>query len=195
MNPELDRYGLWEGINEVIVTTMSPDGRSNAAPIGIIRRNGKLTVRVYSGSHTYTNIIGTGLLAANMVYDPALFVRCALSDVSEEVFEFITTDDARNFPVISDCCAWMLFNVEHISGGGNVLVVELKPITGMIRYQEIRPVNRAFNAIIEVVILATRYKVFKMEKYLIEIEAYKYIIHKCGGSIEKKAYELVFRLL
>lgn len=194
MNQELDRYGLWEGINEVIVTTISQDGKSNAAPIGIIRHDGKLTVRVYSGSHTYTNILETGLLAANMVYDPVLFVRCALSDVSEEEFEFITTDNNGNFPVISDCSAWMLFHVEYISGG-KVLTAELKTITGTIRYKEIRPVNRAFNALIEVVILATRYKVFRKDKYLLEMEAYNKIIYKCGGSIEKKAYELIFRLV
>ncbi|MDW7776296.1 MAG: DUF447 family protein [Methanosarcinales archaeon] len=194
MNLELDRYGLWEGINEVIVTTVSLDGKPNAAPIGIIRHDGKLTVRVYNGSHTYTNIMETGLLAANMVYDPVLFVRCALSDLGEEEFEFIATDDGRIFPVIVDCSAWMLFHLEH-TRGENLLVAELKTITCTIRTQEIRPVNRAFNAIIEVVILATRYKVFKMEKYLIEMEAYSNIIYKCGGSIEKKAYELIFRLL
>jgi hypothetical protein len=194
LNRELDRYGIWEGINEVIVTTVSSDGKPNAAPIGIIRHDGKLTVRVYKGSQTFANIMETGLLAANMAYDPVLFVRSALSDVSEDMFEFITTDDARNFPVIADCSAWMLFKAEHNSGG-NVLVVELDTVTGTIRHQEIRPVNRAFNAVIEVAILATRYKVFGNEKYLMQMKSYSTIIYKCGGSTEKKAYDLIFKLL
>ena len=194
MNPELDRYGIWEGINEVIVTTVSIDGKPNAAPIGIIRRDGKLMARVYNGSQTYTNIMETGLLAANMVYDLELFVRSALSDVDDDVFEFIKTDNGEDFPVIADCNAWMLFEAEY-NRENTVLVAELHPVTGIIRQQEIRPVNRAFNAVIEAVVLATRYKVFKNEKYLLQMESYSDIIYKCAGSTEKNAYDLIFRLL
>ena len=194
MTIELDRYGLWEGINEVIVTTVSSEGKPNAAPIGIIRRDGKLIVRVFNGSQTYVNVRDTGLLAANMVYDPVLFVRSALSDVGEDVFEFIKTDNGEDFPVIADCSAWMLFEAEHNSGD-RVLVAELCPVTGIIRHQEIRPVNRAFNAVIEAVVLATRYKVFKNENYLLQIKSYRNTIYKCGGSTEKKAYDLIFSLL
>jgi len=176
------------------VTTVSSDGKSNAAPIGIIRREGKLMVRVYNGSQTYTNIIETRLLAANLVYDPVLFVLSALSDVDDDVFEFIKTDNGEDFPVIADCNAWMLFEAEYNSEN-TVLVAELHPVTGTIRQQEIRPVNRAFNAVIEVVILGTRYKVFKKEKYLLQMESYSNIISKCGGSTEKKAYDLIFRLI
>ncbi|MCK4937751.1 MAG: DUF447 family protein [Methanosarcinales archaeon] len=194
MNLELDMYGLWEGINEVIVTTVSSDGKPNAAPIGIIRREGKLMVRVYNGSQTYSNIKETGLLAANMVFDLVLFVRSALSDVDDEVFEFIKTDNGEDFPVIANCNAWMLFEAEYNSED-TVLVAELHPVNGTIRQQEIRPVNRAFNAVIEVAILATRYKVFKNNKYLIQMESYNNIIYKCAGSTEKNAYDLIFRLL
>ncbi len=194
MNLDLDRYGLWEGINEVIVTTVSLDGKPNAAPIGIIRREGKLMVRVYNGSQTYTNIRDTGRLVANMVYDPALFVRSALSDVDDDVFEFIKTDNDEDFSVIADCNAWMLFEAEYNSEN-TVLVAELHPVTGTIRLQEIRPVNRAFNAVIEAVVLATRHKIFKNEKCLLQIKSYRNIIYKCGGITEKNAYDLIFRLL
>jgi hypothetical protein len=194
LNLELDRYGLWEGINEVIVTTISSDGKPNAAPIGIIRHEGKLMVRVYNGSQTYTNIMETGLLAANMVYDPVLFVRSALSDVDDDVFEFIRTDNVEDFPVIADCNAWMLFEAEY-NRENTVLVAELHPVTGTIRHKEIRPVNRAFNAVIEAVVLATRYKVFKNEKYILQIKSYSNTIYKCGGSTDKNAYDLIFRLL
>ncbi|MCL7415400.1 MAG: DUF447 family protein [ANME-2 cluster archaeon] len=194
MNKELDRYGLWEGINEVIVTTLSALGKPNAAPIGMIRRDGKLMVRVYKGSQTYTNIGDTGLLAANMVYDPVLFVRSALSDVAEEVFAFIKTDTGEDFPVITDCSAWMLLRAEH-NNGSNVLVAELHPIIGNINHQTIRPINRAFNAVIEAVVLATRYKVFVNDKYLSQIKSYSSIISKCGGSTEKEAYDLIFKLI
>ncbi|MDF1558030.1 MAG: DUF447 family protein [ANME-2 cluster archaeon] len=185
---------MWDGINEVIVTTISASGKPNAAPIGIIRHDGKLMVRVYNGSKTYTNILDTGLLAANMVYDPVLFVRSALSDVDEEMFEFIKTDKGDDFPVITDCSAWMLFKAEN-NNGSNVLVAELHPIIGNIKHQMIRPINRAFNAVIEAVVLATRYKVFANEKYLSQIKSYSSIIYKCGGSTENEAYDLIFRLL
>ena len=87
MKIDLDQYGILEGINETIITTISLDGRFNAAPIGIIRRDGKLMVRIYTESHTCTNIQDTGLLAANMVDDPLLYVQSALADLDDTMFE------------------------------------------------------------------------------------------------------------
>ncbi len=96
--------------------------------------------------------------------------------------------------MIADCNAWMLFEAEY-NRENTVLVAELHPVTGTIIQQEIRPVNRAFNAVIEAVILATRYKIFRKDKYLLQIESYSNTIYKCGGSTEKNAYDLIFRLL
>ena len=194
MSNELDSYGIMEGINEVIVTTKSIDDRPNAAPIGLIRRNGKLTVRVYNESHTCTNIKDTGLLAVNIVDDPVVFVQSALEDLDKEKFEFIETGTGINFPVLASSSGWVIFKAE-IKEGDIATIAELQFITGNIKSMGIRPINRGFNAVIEAAIYATRYKVFNDETFLSKIKSYKNVINKCGGRSEKEAYRLICKLL
>ncbi len=194
MSIELDSYGIMEGINEVIVTTKSIDDRPNAAPIGLIRRNGKLTARVYNESHTCTNIKDTGLLAVNIVDDPVVFVQSALEDLDKEKFEFIETGTGINFPVLTSSKGWVLFEA-GIKEGNIATTAELQFITGNIKCMGIRPINRGFNAVIEAAIYATRYQVFNDENFLFKIKSYESIINKCGGRSEKEAYGLIYKLL
>ncbi|NIA03409.1 MAG: DUF447 family protein [Nitrospirae bacterium] len=194
MKIDLDQYGMSEGINETIITTISQNGTFNAAPIGLIRRDGKLTVRIYNESHTCTNIQDTGLLAANMVDDPVLFVQSALADLDDEMFEKIRIENYGVFPVLVQASAWIIFKADY-QKGNKTLTAELYPIIGEIRRSKITNINRGFNAVIEATIHATRYVVFRDEKYLRSIKTYKYIIDKCGGIREKKAYELIIKLL
>ena len=194
MSIELDSYGIMEGINEVIVTTKSINDWPNAAPIGLIRRNGRLTVRVYNESHTCTNIKDTGLLAVNIIDDPVVFVQSALEDLDKEKFEFIETGTGINFPVLASSYGWVIFKAE-ITEGDIATTAELQFITGNVKSMGMRPINRGFNAVIEAAIYATRYKVFNDETFLSKIKSYKDIINKCGGRSEKEAYRLINKLL
>jgi hypothetical protein len=191
---EMDSYGIMEGINEVIVTTKSTDNRPNAAPIGLIRRNGRLKVRVYNESHTCTNIKDTGLLAVNLVDDPVVFVQSALEDLDKEKFEFIETGTGISFPVLASSNGWVIFKAE-IKEGNIVTTAELQFITGNVKSIGIRPINRGFNAVIEATIYATRYRVFNDKTFLDKIKSYEDLINKCGGRSEKEAYRLINKLL
>ena len=72
---------LGEGINEVIATTWG-----NAAPMGIIFRDGVYRMVLYRGSHTAMNIERWGWVVANIVHDPVLWVRTAFSDLPPSSF-------------------------------------------------------------------------------------------------------------
>jgi len=76
---------LSDGINEVILTTVSADGRPNASPMGIICRNGSMKLRVYKGSHTLSNLLEVPYAVAHITYNPFLFVMCSFSDPEEWV--------------------------------------------------------------------------------------------------------------
>jgi hypothetical protein len=191
---DMDKYGIKEGINEVIVTTMSIEGAPNAAPIGIISRHDKLMVRVYHESQTCSNIKDTGLLAANLVYDPVLFVQSALGDLDVNMFEFIDTKPSTIFPVLGTSSAWVLFEADH-KQGKNAITAQLHPITGNIKNPGIRSINRGFNAVIEAAIYATRANIFRNDSYLSRIKSYNNLINKCGGSREKEAYELILQAI
>ncbi|MCO5384101.1 MAG: DUF447 family protein [Methanosarcina barkeri] len=65
---DLSEYGISAGISETIVSTGLDT--PNAAPIGIIRKNKKIFVRIFKGSQTGENLVREGVLVANVVYDP-----------------------------------------------------------------------------------------------------------------------------
>ncbi len=184
----MEDFGIHEGISEVIFTTISPDGIPNAAPMGLHNKDGRLFVRIYN-SKTLENILEKPIAAANIVDDPLLFVQSALSDVGPERFEFM-----EDFPVLKDAPGWILFNCK-CKKGETSSVVELSPIKGKINTRKLKPVNRGFNAVIEASIHATRYIVFKEQKYLDHIEYYNSIVKKCGGAREKEAMELLYELI
>lgn len=185
---DFEEFGIQEGIYEVIITTISPQGIPNAAPIGLHMKNGKLFARIYN-SKTLENILSKPSAAANIVDDPFLFVESALSDIEQEKFEY-----AKGFPVLKDAAAWIIFEC-RCKKGEIISVVELSPVRSKIMQRKIRPVNRGLNAVIEAAIHATRYVVLKDKKYLDCIDHYNTIVHKCGGKSEKDAMKLLYGLI
>jgi len=118
-----------------------------------------------------------------------LFVRSVLSDIEPGKFEFI-----EGFPVIKDALGWIIFDC-RCQKGENISVVELSPIKSKISRRTIKPINRGFNSVIEAAIHATRYVVFKEQKYLEHIDYYNIIVQKCGGRREKEAMKLMYDLI
>jgi hypothetical protein len=185
---DIEKYGIHEGISEIILTTISPDGVPNAAPMGLHRKGGRLFARIYN-SKTLDNLLSKPIAAANIVDNPVLFVQSALSDTEFERFEFID-----GFPLLKDALGWIVFECT-CKKGGNISVVELSPVKGKITARKLQPINRGFNAVIEAAILATRYVVLKEQKYLDCIEYYNSIVKKCGGEREKNAMGLLYELI
>lgn len=185
---DVEDFGIHEGISEVIFTTLSPGGVPNAAPIGVHMKYRRLFARIYS-SKTLDNISSKPIAAANITDDPVLFVQSALSDIEAGRFEY-----ADGVPVLKNALGWVIFECK-CKKGENVSVVELSPIKGKINKLKIKPVNRGFNAVIEALIHATRYVVFKEKKYLERIEYYDAIVKKCGGAREREAMRLLYELM
>ena len=185
---DIEDFGIREGISEIILTTLSPDGAPNAAPMGLHRKGKRLFARIYN-SKTLDNILNLPRAAANIVDDPVLFVQSALSDVEPEKFEFV-----EGFPVLKDAPGWIVFDCA-CKKGDNISVVELSPIKGKIVERKLHPVSRGFNAVIEAAIHATRYVSLKERKYLDCIEYYNTIVKKCGGAREKEAMQVLYELI
>lgn len=185
---DIEEYGIHEGISEIILTTISPDGAPNAAPMGLHRKGGRLFARIYN-SKTLDNILSKPIAVANIIDDPVLLVQSALSDVESEKFEFID-----GFPLLKDTLGWIIFDCA-CKKGEKISVVELSPVKGKIIERKLQPINRGFNAVVEAAVHATRYVVLKERKYLDCIEYYNSIIKKCGGEREKDAMRLLYELI
>lgn len=143
---------------------------------------------IYVG-RTLENILSNPVAAANIVDDPVLFVKSALSDLEPEKFDL-----TAGFPILKDVQGWILFDCT-CKKGKDISVVEFSPRKAKINKRIIKPVNRGFNAVIEAAIHATRYVILKEPEYLERINYYNIIVKKCGGEREKEAIKLLFELI
>ncbi|MCX9082017.1 MAG: DUF447 family protein [Candidatus Methanoperedens sp.] len=185
---DIKEFGIHEGISEVILSTLSPEGIPNAAPIGLHMNDRKFFARIYN-SKTLDNILGNHAAAANIVDDPFLFVQSALSDIEPGKFEL-----KEGFPFLKDTLGWIVFDC-RCRKGENISVVELSPVRSKILRRKIIPVNRGFNAVIEATVHATRYVVLKEQRYMDYINYYDTIVQKCGSPGDKDAMKLLFDLI
>lgn len=187
---ELKKFGICDGISEIIATTKSADGTFNAAPMGIRRRGGRVWVEFFTRSRTYKNVKETGKLAANITDDALVFVLSAFSDLGRKYY-----DIADGAPVLKCAKAWVIFScdlkrINNVKARG-----ELLPLKGKIKSCDIKPVNRGLNCVIEATVAATRYVIWKDEKLRELMDHYNGIVARCGGKNEKEAMKRLYRFV
>ncbi len=177
---------LNEGINEVIATT-----HLNAAPIGIIRRDGKIRMVLYHGSHTAERIVSGGWVVANFIFDPVMYVTTAFDDLPEEAF---VEEKVGEFTVerLCSCEAWGAYKAKVERNTRQNLLISLLPLREEIGSLALHPVNRGFNSVIDATVHGTRYKVTRDKGLLDLIDYHAGIIKKCGGPRESEALSLLF---
>jgi uncharacterized protein len=180
---------LREGINEIIATT-----KGNAAPIGIVVRNGKPGMVLFRGSHTSENVESGGWVVANFIFDPVLYVITAFDDLPPESF---VEEKAGCYVVerLASCEAWAAFSVAIEKRTRNVMVAGLTLQKEVETGVFLHPVNRGFNSVIEATVHGTRYKWSRKPELLFLIEHHAGIIGKCGGPKEKEALERLFEYI
>jgi hypothetical protein len=179
----LEELGITDGINEIIATT-EKEGTINAAPLGIIRNENSLHVRLFNGSHTYDNILANQWFVANITHDPWLFAETALSDLSQNHFVRI-----EGLPVLRDAEAWALFRCEAFQL--NVVLAKIELIKGDLLKKSFRAFNRGANLVIEASIAATRYMALGSDNYYEELLRLRRIIDRCGGARERMAMDRI----
>lgn len=192
---DLSAFGINEGISETIVTTGFEV--PNAAPIGIIKKNGTTFVRLFKGSHTWENVLKERYLAANVVYDPLLLVRSTFFDLDPSEFMFVLVD-GHKFPVLKEAASWAVFECVNMKNTDQSLLTNLVYLASGRREgdKDVLPVpNRGFNAVLEAAVHATRYQLSGEDKYLELIRHYESLASKCGGEKEKQAMELIYEVL
>lgn len=182
---------LGDGINEIIATTANPaTGVPNAAPMGIICRNGRIMMRLFHGTDTEANIRASGWVVANLTFDPMVYVRSAFEDLPDDAFTDIA---ARDIPMqrLSACEAWEAFTTTIVSDNPETLIVELTPVAAEILDLQPHPPNRAFAGIIEATVHATRYVVTRDPALWVLIEQAGAVVRKCGGEECVAAFEVL----
>jgi hypothetical protein len=175
----LEKFGIYEGINEIIATTRTGES-INSAPLGIRYFNKKAYVMAYSDTHTFANLKESGVLVANVIHDPVIFAISSFDDLAREYYV-----DGK-YPILKDALSYVVFSTS-ISGKR----VDLSFIEGKVLRKEVRAINRGLNAIIEACIYGTRYLAFGSDELKNRVVYYLSIAEKCGSNQEKKAIELI----
>lgn len=183
---------LGNGINEIIATTRDPvTGKPNAAPMGIICRNGRIMMRLFHGTRTERNIRASGWIIANLTFDPMVYVQSAFGDLPEDSFTDITPTTDTPIPMqrLSVCEAWEAFTTTVVSDNPETLVVELTSVASAILDLQPHPHNRAFAGIIEATVHATRYVETRDPVLWVLIEQAGEVVRKCGGKEHGEALD------
>ncbi|HWQ65737.1 MAG TPA: DUF447 domain-containing protein [Methanospirillum sp.] len=186
---EPDYHPMQEGINEVIATS-----NLNAAPMGIINRNGRLMMAVYRTSHTASNIERDCFFVANISHDPVLFVRTAFNDLPPE--EFIEdVIEGRKVSRLRDCPSWVLYAARVDQKTGQKILFVLDPIKKYLALSQMIPVNRGFNSVIEAAVHGTRYIFTKDPSLKQLIDHHADLVHRCGGRRDLEALALLYQYI
>jgi hypothetical protein len=178
-------------ILEGIVTTLSPAGALNVAPMGPRVEAGPVEhflLRPFRTAQTYRNLKEHGEGVLHVTDDVLLLTRAALGPVepSPPVFPAARV---RGF-VLQGACSYYEFRVASIDEREERVRIEAEVVHGG-RLRDFFGFNRAKHAVVEAAILATRTDFLPLDEIEAEYRKLGVIVDKTGGSQEHEAFELL----
>lgn len=186
---DLNRFGLLPGISETIATTRGPGG-PHAAPMGLRRSGGRVAAVLYRPSDTLVNVELSGVLVANVVDDPLLFVEAAFRNLPRSRFK-----ETVHGPVLREAAAWVKFRARRVREEKERVTFRLTPVEGHRLRAVVRAPNRGFHGVLEATVHATRYVIFKEPGLLRKIRELEPVVRKCGGPREQRAWDRLTEFL
>lgn len=196
----LESLNMFKGqLYEIIVTTQSNEHVKNAAPIGVICKDSNhIVIHLDNCVHTHRNIIENGELIVNITKNPLIFTYSTIGELDDEYF-----DEFNGFPLIKDSLGFFKAHVikkinkkrenDFNDGIGHVVTCEVEDI--FIReYNEIVPLNRAMNAVIESLVYYCRFdaKYKHMQKEIwTHMKELNRVAQKVGNEKEKKSMKAI----
>jgi len=187
---DLRSVGIGRGITETISTTVSVpyeknevSRKFNAAPVGLVNKD-TVYVEIFKGSHTYENLIKTGEIGINMVYDPVLFVESVFGDLTDEDYEVMD-----GFPFLKEAHVVLKFSVIRTEERKVSSRFFLNLLWKDIRKADLVGINRGFNLLLELAIFASRRMI--TDRYKEMYPVYSPIIKKCGDERVMDALKLL----
>ncbi|MFQ5887318.1 MAG: DUF447 domain-containing protein [Candidatus Hydrothermarchaeales archaeon] len=178
---EMEKLGFKEGaISECIVTTFNEDHSPNAAPIGVVLKDGKAIMKLHTFSDTYRNLIKSNCCVLNIVFDPFLFLKTAIvgQGKGKDELEIETKQVAEathiEAPYISDADAYIELKLRsheeremhdrHGKAKVSIVRCEIESINVIKEYP--LAINRGLFAAIELAILLSRGEKKGARRYL-----------------------------
>jgi len=182
--PEDHAPGGWpvslRGVTEGVVATLGPNELWNFAALGI-HAGPPVTARTYGNTRTRRNFDRHGGGVVQFVADPRDFVDAALS-IREETE-----------PVLDSADAWVEVDAQQVDSREEVETTirtwELTPVTGEVVRRQPATYNRAFGAVVEATVAASRLGVpgFDDDELRERLNFFADTVDRCGGEREREA--------
>ena len=196
----LDSLNMFRGqLYETIVTTQNNQSVKNAAPIGVICKDSNhIVIHLDNCVHTHLNILENGELIVNITKDPLIFTYSTIGELDDEYY-----DEFNSFPLIKDSLGFFKAHVikriekkrenDYNDGIGHVVTCEVEDIY-ISDYNEIVPLNRAMNAVIESLVYFCRfghkYKDIQKEIWT-HMKELNRVCQKVGNEREKESMKII----
>lgn len=175
----------YPGILETVTTTEEPSGRWNVAALGVAGTDGHRVARTWGRTRTRRNLERTGEAVVNLVLDPVVFAKAALTETS------------RSDPTLPEADAWIEVDADRIGtgreDGTSWADWRLSPRTSTIRNRRVPTPTRGFGAVVELTIAVSRLDVASYDREELEdrISYFAAVARRCGGPRERAAVDLV----
>jgi hypothetical protein len=181
---------LEEMILEGIVTTVSPEGEVNIAPMGpaVEPDMSRFLLRPFPTAQTYRNLKAHGEGVLHVTDDVWLLARAAVSSVSP-LPPLVPASRVRGF-VLAEACRYYEFRIVAVDESQQRVRMQAEVVHSG-RLRDFFGFNRGKHAVLEAAILATRTEFLPLAEIMAEMEKVKVIVQKTGGEQERQAMEFL----
>ncbi len=176
-------------ILEGIVTTISPEGVLNIAPMGPqvdpdLRR---FVLRPFQTSTTYRNLKAKGEGVFHVTDDALLLARTALGQAPN-----VATRPAEVVAgcILTEACRYYEFRVTALDDRDERTTIAVETVAAG-RLRDFFGWNRAKHAVVEAAILATRTDFLPLDEILADFRKLAPLVEKTGGPAERDAFALL----
>ena len=177
-------------ILEGIVTTLSPEGSVNIAPMGpkVEPSMTRFLLRPFRTAQTYRNLKAHGEGVLHVTDDVLLLAKAALGPVEPPPVLF-AAGRVRGF-VLQDSCRYYEFRVVSLDDSEERTRIEAEVVHSG-RLRDFFGLNRAKHAVVEAAILATRTEFLPIEGIEADYRKLAVLVEKTGGERERQAFALL----
>jgi hypothetical protein len=174
-------------ILEGIVTTLSPEGEINVAPMGpqVTPAMDRLVLRPFRTAHTYRNLKAHGEGVFHVTDDVLLLARTAVGTVTP-LPPMMPAQHVRG-SVLLGACRYYEFRVLSVDDREERSRFEAKVVHSG-RLRDFVGFNRGKHAVLEAAILATRISILPPPEIEAEFRRLRVLVEKTGGAEEKEAF-------
>lgn len=181
-------------ILEGIVTTISPAGQLNIAPMGprVEPAMERFVLRPFPTSQTYRNLKSHGEGIFHVTDDVLLLARSAVGSI-EPLPPLVPARRIHGF-LLGDACRAYEFHVLKMDESQERVTIDAE-VVYMHRMRDFLGFNRAKHAVVEAAILATRRHLLPLEQIEAEYRKLAVLVEKTGGPQERDAFAFLTHYL